>query len=283
MKRIMKLLLSTTLLMVALAGCQKEENKIYYEGGTNPVLSANRTATIPLSFINKDIEAVKFSWTNPNYQFTTGLSSQDVFYKVEIDTTNAAGTINPNFTYSGKQTIAISKELSLSINQGLLNDYLLNQLQLSTTIPHTIQIRVIANMVNGSATLISNVLRFTVTPYAIPPKVDPPASGSLFMVGNATPGGWNNPVPVPSQQFTKVSTTLFQINSIALTGGNSYLFLPVNGDWSAKYGGLGANNTNNPDGDDFRPGGGDLLAPAASGNYKIVVDFQRGKFTLTKL
>jgi hypothetical protein len=279
----MKLLLSTTLLMIALVGCQKEENKIYYEGGTNPVLSANRTTTIPLSFVNKDVEAVKFSWTNPNYQFTTGLSSQDVFYKVEIDTTNAAGTINPNFTYSGKQTIAISKDLSLSITQGLLNDYLLNQLQLLTTIPHTIQIRVIANMVNGSATLISNVLRFTVTPYAIPPKVDPPASGSLFMVGNATPGGWNNPVPVPSQQFTRVSTTLFQINSIALTGGNSYLLLPVNGDWSAKYGGLGANNTNNPDGDDFRPGGGDLLAPAASGNYKIVVDFQRGKFTLTKL
>lgn len=283
MKQITKIFLSATMLLMALVGCKKEENKIYFEGGTAPVLSANQSGSIALSFVNKDAEAVKFTWTNPNYKFTTGLSSQDVFYKVEIDTTNAAGTLNPNFTFTGKQTIAVSKDLSLSITQGLLNDYLLNQLVLTPGVPHYLQVRVIANLVNNSATLVSNVLRFTVTPYAIPPKVDPPASGNLFIVGNATPGGWNNPVPVPSQQFTKLSSTVFQINSLAITGGNSYLLLPVNGDWSTKYGGMGANNTNIPDGDDFRIGGGDLLAPAASGNYKIVVDFQRGKFSLTKL
>lgn len=283
MKQITKIFLSATMLLMALVGCKKEENKIYFEGGTAPVLSANQSGSIALSFVNKDAEAVKFTWTNPNYKFTTGLSSQDVFYKLEIDTTNAAGTSNPNFTYTGKQTIAVSKDLSVAITQGQLNDYLLNQLVLTPSVPHYLQIRVIANLVNSSATLVSNVLRFTVTPYAIPPKVDPPASGNLFIVGNATPGGWNNPVPVPSQQFTKISSTVFQINSLAITGGNSYLLLPVNGDWGTKYGGMGANNTNIPDGDDFRIGGGDLLAPAASGNYKIVVDFQRGKFTLTKL
>jgi hypothetical protein len=286
MKQITKIFLSVTMLIIALVGCKKEENKIYFEGGTAPVLSANKTATIPLSFINKDQEAIKFSWTNPNYKFTTGLSSQDVFYKLEIDTTNAAGTFNPNFTYTGKQTIAVSKDLSVAITQGQLNDYLLNQLVLTPSAPHYLQVRVIANLINNSATLISNVLRFTVTPYAIPPKVDPPASGNLFIVGNATPGGdasgWNNPVPVPSQQFTKISSTVFQI-TLALNGGKSYLLLPVNGSWSEKYGGMGANNTNIPDGDDFRLGGGDLVAPAASGNYKIVVDFQRGKFSLTKL
>lgn len=283
MKQITKIFLSATMLLMALVGCKKEENKIYFEGGTAPVLSANQTTTIALSFANKDLEAVKFSWTNPNYKFSTGLSSQDVFYKLEIDTTNAAGTLNPNFTYTGKQTIAVSKDLSVAITQGQLNDYLLNQLVLTPSVPHYLQIRVIANLVNNSATLVSNVLRLTVTPYAIPPKVDPPTTGNLYIVGNATPGGWNNPVPVPSQQFTKVSNTLFQINSLAITGGNSYLLLPLNGDWGTKYGGIGANNTNIPDGDDFRIGGGDLLAPAASGNYKIVVDFQRGKFTLTKL
>jgi hypothetical protein len=286
MKQIAKFFLSALVIAMAVTGCKKEENQIFYDGGTAPVLSANQTATIALSFINKDAEAIKFSWTNPNYKFSTGLSSQDVFYKLEIDTTNAAGTANPNFTYTGKQTIAVSKDLGISITQGVLNDYLLNQLVLTPSVPHYLQIRVIANMVNNSATLISNVLKFTVTPYAIPPKVDPPASGNLFIVGNATPGGdatgWNNPVPVPSQQFTKISSTVFQI-TLALNGGKSYLFLPVNGDWSIKYGGIGANNTNLPDADDFRINGGDLLAPAASGNYKIVVDFQRGKYTLTKL
>jgi hypothetical protein len=86
-----------------------------------------------------------------------------------------------------------------------------------------------------------------------------------------------------SQKFTRVSRTLYVLNSLALNGGQSYLFVPAYGDWGHKYGGLGANNANNVDGDDFKPEGGDLKAPAVSGNYKIEVDFQRGKFTLTKL
>jgi|JI61114C2RNA_FD_contig_81_907654_length_2759_multi_3_in_0_out_0_2 hypothetical protein len=283
MKRITNYLLSTLMLAVVFTSCKKEENQIFYEGGTAPTLTANKTASIAVAFANADMEAVKFSWTNPNYKFSTGLSSQDVFYKLEIDTTNAAGTANPNFTFSGKQTIGVSKDLSVSITQGQLNDYLLNQLQLVPGMVHYLQIRLIANLVNSNATLMSNVIKLSTTPYAIPPKVDPPTSGNLFIVGNATPGDWNNPVPVPSQQFTKVSTTLFQINSLPLVGGNFYLLLPVNGDWSTKYGAIGANGSNNPDSDDFRIGGGDLVAPAASGNYKIVIDFQRGKYILTKL
>jgi hypothetical protein len=112
--------------------------------------------------------------------------------------------------------------------------------------------------------------------------VTPPASGELYIVGSATPGNWNNPVPVPSQKFTQISPTLYEI-TVTIIGGGSYLFLPVNGDWGDKYGAIGANNTNNVNGDDFRRGGGDMLAPSVGGSYKIEVDFQRGKFTLTKL
>jgi len=72
--------------------------------------------------------------------------------------------------------------------------------------------------------------------------------------------------------------------TLPLIGGGSYLLLPVNGSWNAKYGGTGSsNNSNNVNGDDFKFGGSDLLAPAENGNYKIEIDFQRGKFTVTKL
>jgi hypothetical protein len=57
----------------------------------------------------------------------------------------------------------------------------------------------------------------------------------------------------------------------------------VYGDWGNKYGFDGANNQNDVNGDNFKKEGGDIKAPAASGNYKIEVDFQRGKFTVTKL
>ena len=275
-----KLLIIISFLLLAFSwACKKEENRIFFEEGTPPVLSASQTGNIPLSFANKDLEGIKLSWTNPEYKFTTGPSSQGVTYQLEIDTTGA------DFTNPQRKIFTISNDLSLTLSQNDLNDYLLNQLQLTTSVPHNIEFRV-RSTIGAAIPLFSNVLKFTVTPYAIPPKVDPPASGELYIVGNATPGGdatgWNNPVPVPGQKFTQVSPTLYEI-TIALNADKSYLFLPVNGSWAVKYGGLGANNTNNVNGDDFKIQGGDLKAPGISGNYKIQVDFQRGKFTLTKL
>ena len=259
--------------------CKREISPIYYEGGTAPALTASRSGTIPLSFVNKDLEAVKLSWTNPDYKFTTGVNSQNVTYQVDLDTTGA------NFTNPQKKVFSISSDLSLTLSQNDLNDYLLNQLQLKPGMSHNLEFRVISS-IGTAIPLLSNVLKFSVTPYAIPPKVAPPASGQLFIVGNATPGGdatgWNNPVPVPSQEFTKISSTVYEI-TLPLIADKSYLFLPVNGSWTDKYGGVGSNNANNVSGDDFKASGGDLKAPAVNGNYKIQVDFQRGKFTVTKL
>ncbi len=277
MKYILKsfLLLAAT---VSLFSCEKDENQVVFEGGTAPVLTTSAT-TIPLSFINQSQAAVKISWTNPDYRFTTGISSQDVTYILEIDTTGA------NFTNPKKQTLTVAGDLSKTFMQGEFNDYLLNQLELKPGQPHNIEIRVSSALAFNAGLLRSNVLKFTVTPYAIPPKVDPPGTGKLFITGSATPASWQCGCGEPelgSQRFTQVSPTFYTI-TINLTGGGSYLLLPQYGSWSAKFGGVAPNNANNVNGDDFRAGGNDLLAPATSGSYKIDVDFQRGKFTVTKL
>jgi hypothetical protein len=141
--------------------------------------------------------------------------------------------------------------------------------------------RVVSSLANSSAQVVSNAVQLAFTPYAIPPKVPLPSSGRLFLVGDATPGGWNNPVPVPEQEFTKISETLYEL-TVYLVGGKEYLFLPVNGDWSHKYAVKNKNEAGLSGGGDF---GYDLNdnfpGPANSGTYKIVVDFQRGKFTVT--
>ncbi|HMD00155.1 MAG TPA: hypothetical protein VKH37_08370, partial [Ferruginibacter sp.] len=69
-----------------------------------------------------------------------------------------------------------------------------------------------------------------------------------------------------------------------LNGGQEYLMLPVNGDWSHKYAvadktltGLSAGGSFGYDLNDNFP------APANTGMYKIHVDFQRGFFTVTKI
>ena len=281
MKNRISILFLSLFTVAALWSCTKDEKKDYFEGGTAPVLTASVADSIALDYTKKDASALQVSWTNPDYKFTTGVSSQDVNYLIEIDTAGA------NFTNPARQTVAISKDLSRTFTQGEFNDYLLNQLVLKPGIQHTLEIRVKSSLGSlASVSLLSNALQFKVTPYAIPPKVAPPASGQLFLVGNATPGGdahgWDNPVPVPAQEFTQLSPTLYTI-TIPLIGGKEYLFLPVNGDWGHKYAVKDNTVSNLANGGDF---GFDLAknfpGPAADGTYKIDVDFQRGKFTVTK-
>jgi hypothetical protein len=276
MKKIVKQLFFLFLLAAVFASCKKDENKVYYEGGTAPVLSATVTSPdLPLSYVNRDKEALKLTWTNPNYKFNTGVSSQDVNYQLEIDTAGA------NFTNPKRQTIAISKQLSRTFTVSEFNGYLLNQLQLDTSVVHNIEIRVRSFLTNQSAPLNSNVLKYTVVPYPIPPVVNPPSTGKLFLVGDATNGGWNNPVPLPTQEFTKKDALHFEI-TVPLIGGKEYLFLPLNGDWGHKYA-CKKKTDQSPDGGDFGFDLGDNFpGPTASGTYKIVVDFQRGKYSVTK-
>ncbi len=275
MKNLIKLLTGTLALSCVLLSCEKDENKVVWEGGNAPVLSASKTATIPLSFLNQGNEAITFNWTNPEYKFTTGVNSQDVTYLLEMDTTGA------NFTNPKKKQVSIAADLRQTFSQSEINDFLLNQLELTVARPHNIEFRIKASIAGSAATnLFSNVLKYTVTPYAIPPKVATPASGAMYITGNAVPSDWTNSPPV-SQKFTVVNPTLYEL-TVPLVAGNSYLFLPDFGSWDAKYGFVGANNANNVDGDDFKAGGGDMKAPAVSGTYKIQLNFQTGKFSLTK-
>ena len=272
MKKIINRLFVFSLLVATLASCTKDENKDYFLGGTPPVLKATVTTTQVLDILLKSSQAIAFSWTNPNYQFSTGISSQDVSYTLQIDTTGA------NFTSPKIQEKSISKDLSTSLTVGQLNTYLLT-LGLLEDKPHNIEFR-IKSSINGTVPLYSNVIKAVIQPYL---DVVYPVPTKLFITGSATPAGWQCGCGEPdllSQKFTKVSSSKFEL-TITLSANNSYLLLPVYGSWSAKYGGTGANNnTNNVMGDGFKPNGSDLKAPGSTGSYKITVDFKTGTFSL---
>jgi len=273
MKNISKFLILSFLLTAVVWSCSKDEKQIYFEGGTAPVLTANKTTVISLSFLNKGAEAIAFSWTNPNYQFTTGISSQNVSYVLQIDTTGA------NFTNPNKKELAISQDLSVLIVDSSFNDYLLNQLVLKPGMTHSLDFRIKSTLINNSVPLYSNVLVFTVTPYAIPPKIAPPTSGNLWIIGNAVAGVWTNPIPAPydvSQKFTKVSETIYEL-TVPFVGGGGYKLIQENGVWSSQFHALApapftGGDFEQKDSDPQFPG------PAAAGTYKITIDFQRGKY-----
>ncbi len=272
MKKIVNQIFGLALLVALLASCNKDENKDYFLGGTPPVLTPSSTAPLILDIVNKDNTALSLSWTNPNYQFTTGISSQDVNYTLQIDTTGS------NFTNPKKAEIAISKNLATSLTVKDLNSKLLT-MGLLEDMTHNVEIRIKSTLTNNSVPLYSNVAKIVITPYL---DVLYPVPAKLFITGSATPASWQCGCGEPdllSQKFTKVSSSKFEL-TINLSANNSYLFLPVYGSWSAKYGGAGANNTNNTGGDDFKPNGGDLKAPPTTGSYKITVDFKTGKFTV---
>jgi|SRR5690242_3060665 hypothetical protein len=279
MKRFIVYILSA-ITITSVWSCKKQERRVIFEGGTAPVLTSSVSDTVPLSDATKSNEALTLSWTNPNYQFNTGLSSLDVNYNIEIDGSGSNFT-NPNTTGN---PISIGTDLSKTFTQKELNDYLSNKLQLQPGVSHNLAFRVISMLSGGAVPLNSNTINLMATPFVTPPKVDTPYTSHLYLVGDATAGGWNNPVPVPSQEFTRVSSTLYKI-TVPLIGGFQFLFIPKNGDWTNKYacentssqptsgGDFGYNGNNNQFNANF-PG------PAGSGTYTITVDFQRGVYTI---
>jgi hypothetical protein len=67
---------------------------------------------------------------------------------------------------------------------------------------------------------------------------------------------------------------------IPLTTGKSYLFLPLNGDWTHKFGGASA--TGGTILYDGAVPGTNTPAPSVTGNYLIDVNFSTMQYTVTK-
>jgi starch-binding outer membrane protein SusE/F len=267
-----RLLILFSLSILILASCKKDEKKEYYEGGTAPVLNSSVNGTIELSSATKDAQAVKLSWTNPNYLFTTGISSQDVAYTIQIDT---AGS---NFSNPDKQEVTVSKELGYAITVGDLNKYLL-KMKLAADVPHDIEMRVVSNL-NGAVPMISNVLKFTgVVPYE-DFAVKPPTTNELYITGDATPSGWTNNPPA-SQMATRVDKGEYYI-VMDFQPGFYYKFLSNLNQWQPQYGGksatggdIGLNDgsTSDPDA---------IPTPAVAGTYKVTLNFRTGKYKVEK-
>ena len=267
MRTILNFFLLTAGIAGFLAACDKAETLPFHGSGTASVLSASSTNVAPAPVDSNKI-ALTLNWTSPQYATDT----TNYKFVIEIDSTGKNFAKADTRIVMGKLTTSfIAKELNtLLLDRG----YAFN-------VPVDMDVRLKASYGNNNELKLSNVVKIKMTPYKVPPKVALPASLKLFIVGDGTAGGWANPVPVPSQEFSRIDETTWG-GVFQLTGGKSYLLLPTNNNvWDIKYGGTGSNNSNNVDGDNFKVGGSDLKTPAASGMYKIIFDFQQGKFSVT--
>ena len=230
-KYLNKLLVSVGLGLFLLSSCTKQETQIYYEGGNTPVLSASLSDTIPLIPSDSLNAAITFTYTNPNYLLSDGISSQNVTYSIQID------TVGSNFSNPALQTVTGNLNLSTPITVRDLNTLLAGKLGLAFGQNHKIQVRLVTSLGSKQAQLISNALSFNVTPYAPPPLITPPTTGTLFIVGSAVAGGWSNPIDpanLTAQQFTQVSPTEYKI-TIPLIGAGEYKLIAKSGSWGEQW------------------------------------------------
>lgn len=269
--------------LILWSSCKKDESKVYFNGGTAPVLTASVSDSIPLPISDSDGTALTLNWTNPNYTYSNGVSSLSVTYYLEIDTLGA-GFGGPNM-----QSLAFTPDVTTTMTVSSFNALLSNKLLLQTGVQHSIQMRVeafISPFTSGSApagVLYSDTLNFTVTPYTIPPTVAPPATGTLYITGSATADGWmvaGQPATVAGQQLTQVSPTLYTI-TLPLIGGQQFLLVPLAGDWTNKY--ATASSSPPPTGGSFGyNAANNFVGPLNSGTYTVTVNFQTGTYTITQ-
>lgn len=275
MQSTIKTLIIAVVLCVAGVACSKVGDlpSPMFGNGKAPVLTDSARIMTPAPADSNSV-ALTLSWSNPKY--ATDSASQK--YIIEIDSSGR--------NFAKEATIVVSGALHYAFTAKQFNSILLG-FGFAYNTAYKIDIRITSSYANNNQQLQSNVLTVNFTTYVVPPKVAPPASKTLFLVGSASSGGWNNPVPTPAQQFTRVDSVLYQ-GTFFLNGGQQYLLLPINGDWNQKYAvqdntvtGLSAGGAfGYYDSANHTVFNSNFPGPAKSGLYTITVDFQQGTFTV---
>jgi hypothetical protein len=272
MKKLYNLLsygIAIFLFSLIVSSCEKIEQLPNYVPGTATTLNASANTLAPV-VADSSKTVLTLNWSNPSYS----VDSNTVKYIIQLD---SAGR---NFSKAEEKVVTGSRTASFTAKE--INAIALG-FGFAFNKQYNMELRIISSHANNNERLFSNAFALKYTPYVTPPKVLPPTSKQLFLVGSATAGGWNNPVPVPSQQFTRIDSVTYE-GEFYMKGGQQFLCLPVNGDWSNKYSVKDNNATGLNKGGDFGFNLSDNFpGPDKTGIYKLRMDFQAGKFTVTLL
>jgi len=268
----------TLVMLIFLSACETDLLKTTITDGTAPVLTST-ASQITLLRADSANSALSFNWTSANYLDDTSNGNVVGLYFVEIDKTES---------FSAAEVIATgnNKQLSYSV-------YKLNKLMLDMKLPADVASDIFVRVKSvffSEDTLVSNILKLSVTPYTtvIPPAIAVPAE--LWISGSAIPAGWQTPFPA-DQKFTQETATTFSL-TINLLGGKDYELITdgTGANWTPCYridpaldpstmvnGGTFVWDGN---GSDYGWGSKKFLTPAKDGTYKLTFNFQDATFTV---
>jgi hypothetical protein len=167
-----KFFLITVLCATLLPACNKDE--IEYNKPEAPLMLSLSAETLTLNIRTPGEEALSFSWTSG----TNGGTNAAIDYLLQID--------RQGNDFSDAVTIDLGRRAyTYKYTNVQLNDLLLGDFSVTPNASIALEARVLALVANENASdQISGVIPFTVTTYK-------PVSTTLYMIGDATPGGWS--------------------------------------------------------------------------------------------
>jgi hypothetical protein len=272
MKINFKILLAAAGMMIFVAACNKVDDLPTYGNGKASTLTASSLTVAPSASDSLN-EVVAFNWTYADY----ATDSANHKYVLEID---SAGK---NFSNPARKVVMGA--LGTSFIGKEFNDILLS-FGFAFNVAYTVEARVVSSYGNNNEQIPStNTLTMNVTPYKVPPRVQLPTTNRLFLTGGATEFDWTNPSPMPVvRELTRLDETTWG-GIFSLSGSSGYLLLREAGNWDDKYSvqdnslpgaaNAGAFGFRLPQ--DF-PGN----VAQGAGWYKMIYDFQQGRYTVTK-
>ena len=268
MRSILHTFLITCGLSLFLVACDKADALKVHENGSAVTLSSS-SATLAPPPADSNKVALTLNWTDPKY--ATAMSNYK--FIIEMDSTGKNFSKPDVKTVTGALTTSfLAKELNAFL---VARGYAFNA-------PVDMDVRVTSSYANNNEKYTSNVLKIRMTPYKVPPKVVLPAGGRLFIVGDATTFSWSNdPTPPfpPEREFARIDETTWG-GVFYMNGSGGYKILQTQGDWNSQFhmvsgGTATAGSFVQENADPTFP------SPTPAGWYKIMLDFQSGKYTVT--
>jgi starch-binding outer membrane protein SusE/F len=265
MKNFLKNIIAILFITFAITSCDKSNDLVVATNGNAVTLSSSVATLVPLP-VDSNKVSLTFNWTSPNYAQEASLYK----YVLQIDSAGRNFSKAVSKTFTGVLTSSFTaKDINIiALAYGF-----------NFNVAYDMDVRVISSYGNNNEQYTSNTIKIKYTPYKVPPKVALPTTGKLFLVGDASQGGWNNPVPVPTQEFAQLDETTYA-GVFNLVGGKNYLVLPLNGDWGHKFS-IADGSLPSAAGDFGYDLPTNFNGPATSGWYIIKLDFQKGKYAVT--
>jgi hypothetical protein len=256
-KGLTKILTFSSLALLALASCNKNDPKATFSASGSGTLSASSTTPVlDKTKLSDTTKIVTFSSTAPKFGFSAAVTTT---LQIDVDGDNWA---NPSST-----TLAV-KSYSMGFSTNDFNNLLL-KLKIAGGSTAKVNVRMQYSL-STAEVVYSNVVSVTVTPFNL--------TSWVYITGYFS--SWQNPGPLEDSLISVTGNGVYTgiINFQGKTGDEEFLVLPAK-NWNHKYATTQpqgtANSTVTYDGPN------NMTAPG-DGYYIVTLDLNQNTITYTK-